>query len=82
LVGVRTLAWRDATLMACGCTALAAAAIVGSYASVVIASALLGAIGAYYVTTALSRPAGETYDDSHILAAGTAATPSLDRVSQ
>jgi O-antigen/teichoic acid export membrane protein len=82
LVGVRTLAWRDATLMACGCTALAAAAIAGSYASVVIASALLGAIGAYYVTTALSRSAGETYDDSLILAAGTAATPSLDRVSQ
>jgi hypothetical protein len=68
--------------MACGCTALATAAIAESYASVVIVSALLGAVGAYYVTTALSRSAGETYDNSLILAAGTAARPSLDRVSQ
>jgi hypothetical protein len=68
--------------MVCGCTALATAAIAGSYASVVIVSALLGAIGAYYVMTALSRSGGETYDNSLILAAGTAATPSLDRASQ
>lgn len=82
LIGVRTLAWRDAILMACGSTALATAAIAGSYASVVIVSALLGAIGAYYVMTALSRSTGESYDNSLILAAGTAARPSLDRVSQ
>ena len=82
LIGVRTLAWRDAILMACGCTALATAAIAGSYAAVMIVSALLVAVGAYYVMTALTRSAGETYDNSLILAAGTAATPSLDRVSQ
>src|SRR6185437_6826339 len=49
LIGVRTLAWRDAILMACGCTALATAAIAGSYAAVMIVSALLVAVGAYYV---------------------------------
>jgi O-antigen/teichoic acid export membrane protein len=82
LIGVRTMAWRDVTLMACGCTALAAAAVAGSYAGVMIASALLAAVGAYYVMTALSRSAGDAYDNSLILAAGAAARPSLDRVSQ
>ncbi len=82
LVGVRTLAWRDVILIACACMALAAAAITGSYASVMTASALLAAIGAYYVTTALSQSAGDAYDNSLILAAGTAARPSLDRASK
>ncbi len=82
LVGVRTLAWRDVILIACGCTALAAAAIAGSYASVTIASALLAAIGAYYLTTALSQSTGNDYDNSLILAAGTAATSSLDSASK
>ncbi len=82
LIGVRTLAWRDVNLIACGCTALAAAAVAGSYASVVIASALLAAIGAYYLTTSLSRSTGDDYDNSLILAAGTAARPSLDSASK
>jgi O-antigen/teichoic acid export membrane protein len=64
LVGVYTFAWRDGALMACGCTALATAAFAGSYASTVIACAMLAAIGAYYVTTALSRSAGDAYENS------------------
>lgn len=70
LTGVRTFAWRDGALMACGCIALASAAVAGSYASVAIACAMLGAIGAYYVATALSRSAGDDYDSSLIFAAG------------
>jgi O-antigen/teichoic acid export membrane protein len=69
LLGVRTFAWRDGVLMACGCVALAGAAIAGSYASTAIACAMLGAIGAYYVATALSRSAADAYDNSPILAA-------------
>jgi len=82
LIGVHTLMWRDVILIACGCTALAAAAIAGSYASVMLVSALLAAIGAYYLTTALSQSTGDDYDNSLILAAGTAATSSLDRASK
>ena len=69
LVGVRTFAWRDAALMACGCAALAGAAVAGSYAGVALACGVLGAIGTYYATTALSRSAAQDYDSSLILAA-------------
>jgi O-antigen/teichoic acid export membrane protein len=68
LTGVPTFGWRDGALMACGCIALAGAAIAGSYASTAIASAMLGAVGAYYLTTALSRSASEDYDNSLIFA--------------
>jgi O-antigen/teichoic acid export membrane protein len=70
LVGIRTLAWRDGALMACGCIAIAGAAIIGSYASAAIACAMLGAIGVYYVASALARSADDDYDKSPIFAAG------------
>jgi O-antigen/teichoic acid export membrane protein len=70
LAGVHTFAWRDGALMACGCFTLAGAAIAGSYASTAIACAMLSAIGAYYLTTALSRSASDDYDNSLIFAAG------------
>ncbi len=70
LVGVRTFAWLDGVLMACGCVALAGAAVAGSYASAAIACAMLGAIGTYYVASALSRSAADAYDNSLIFAAG------------
>jgi len=73
LVRVHTFAWRDAALMICGCTALIGAAIAGSYASVAIACTMLGAIGAYYLTTALSRSANDDYEDSLVFAASGAA---------
>lgn len=86
LAGVRTWTWRDAALMVSGCIALAGGAIAGSYASAAIACAILIAIGAYYVATALSRPAGDDYDGSLILAArNSAATPARllpDKASQ
>lgn len=69
LTGVRSFDWRDSVLMICGCTALAGSAIAGSYASTAIACAMLAAIGAYYVATAMSRSAGDDYDGSPILAA-------------
>jgi O-antigen/teichoic acid export membrane protein len=69
LVGVRTFAWRDVALLACGCLALVAAAAAGSYASTAIACAMLGAIGAYYLATAMSRSVGDRYGSSPILAA-------------
>jgi hypothetical protein len=75
LTKVRTFDWRDGALMACGCIALAGAAIAGSYASTAIACAMLCAIGAYYVTTALSRSASDDYDDSMIFAAGKSTAP-------
>ena len=46
---------------------------------------MLAAIGVYYVTTALSRSADEDYDDSLILARGSAAKAPLalpDKASQ
>jgi O-antigen/teichoic acid export membrane protein len=66
LVGVATFHSRDAVLMACGCVALAVAAVAATYLSAAIACAMLAAIGAYYVTTALSRSAGDDYDSSLI----------------
>ena len=73
LVGVRTFAWRDGALMACGCIALAGSAVAGSYASAALACAMLGAIGCDYVTTAMSRSAAEDYDNSLIFAASESA---------
>jgi O-antigen/teichoic acid export membrane protein len=70
LTGVPTFAWRDGALMVCGCIALGGAAIAGSYASTAIASAMLGAVGAYYLTTAFSRSASDDYDNSLIFAVG------------
>jgi O-antigen/teichoic acid export membrane protein len=70
LVGVRTFAWRDVALMASGCLALTGAGIAGSYASAALACAVLGAIGIYYVTTAMSPSAGDDYETSLIFAAG------------
>jgi len=69
LVGVSTFHWLDAILMACGSVALAAAAVAGTYLSAAVACAMLAAIGAYYVTTALSRSSGDDYDNSLIFAA-------------
>ena len=69
LVGVSTIHWRDAIFMACGSVALAAAAVAGTYLSAAVACAMLAAIGAYYVTTALSRSSGDDYDNSLIFAA-------------
>jgi O-antigen/teichoic acid export membrane protein len=69
LVGVRTFGWRDIALLGCGCTALTAAAVVGSYAAAAIACAMLAAVGAYYVTTALSRSAAEDSGNSSMFAA-------------
>jgi O-antigen/teichoic acid export membrane protein len=77
LVGIRTFAWRDGALMACGCTALAASAVSASYASAAIAGALLGAIGGYYAATALSRSAGGLYDKSPMFAASESRRPLL-----
>ncbi|MGB6537600.1 MAG: oligosaccharide flippase family protein [Xanthobacteraceae bacterium] len=70
LVGVLTIGWLDRVLMACGCIALGCAAVAGSYASAALACAMLGAIGAYYVATALSLAAGDDYGNSLIFAAG------------
>jgi hypothetical protein len=67
LVGVSTFHVRDAVLMVCGCVALCGAAVMATYLSAAIACAMLAAIGAYYVTTALSRSAGDDYDSSLIL---------------
>lgn len=69
LTGVSTFRAVDAALMACGCVAIAGAAIVATYLSAAFACAMLAAIGAYYITTALSRSAGQDYADSLILAA-------------
>jgi O-antigen/teichoic acid export membrane protein len=69
LVGIRTFGWRDIALLGCGCAALAAAAVAGSYATAAIACAMLAAIGAYYVTTALSRSAADDYENSSMFAA-------------
>jgi hypothetical protein len=54
--------------MACGCVVLAAAAIAGSYAVAAIACGVLGAIGAYYVMTATTRPSADDYDSSPLFA--------------
>ena len=73
LVGVATFHARDGAMMACGCVALAAAAMAANYLSAVIACAMLAAIGIYYVTTALSRSVGEDDDSASIFAAREAA---------
>jgi hypothetical protein len=67
LVGVSTFQVRDAVLMVWGCVALCGAAVMATYLSAAIACAMLAAIGAYYVMTALSRSAGDDYDSSLIL---------------
>lgn len=77
LLGVRTFAWRDAALMAGGCTALAASAVSGSYAGAAVACAMLGAIGGYYVMIALSRSAGEAHGNSPMFAASESPRPLL-----
>lgn len=69
LVGVHTFAWRDGALMACGCLALAGSVVAGTFASVVIACIVLGAIGTYYVATAMARSAADNYGNSPTLAA-------------
>lgn len=73
LTGVRTFTWVDGALMSCGCIALAAAAVAGSYAGAAIFCTMPAAIGAYYVTTALSRSSGDDYDRPLIFAAGKSA---------
>jgi O-antigen/teichoic acid export membrane protein len=76
LVGISTIAPFDCAMMACGCVALAGAALAGTYTSVVITCALLGVIGAYYVSTATARSATNDYDSSLVFGAGvSAATP-------
>jgi hypothetical protein len=85
LVGISTFHSLDAVLMGCGCVALIGAAVAATYLSAAIACAMLAAIGAYYVTTALSRSANEDYDGSLILARGSAAKAPLalpDKASQ
>jgi hypothetical protein len=70
-------AWRDGMLFHRGCIALAAEAVAGSYPNAVIASAMLGAFGACYMATALSRSAGEVYENSPIFAASQSRRPVL-----
>jgi hypothetical protein len=86
LVGVSTFHSRDAILLACGCVGLAGAAVSGSYLTAAIACAMLAAIGAYYVTAAMSRSTASDYDSSSIFAAreSAAKTPMLlpDKASQ
>jgi O-antigen/teichoic acid export membrane protein len=68
LVGVRTFGWYDFAVLVCGCIALEAAAVAGSYATAVIACGILAAIGAYYMTSAMSRSTADDYDNSPISA--------------
>lgn len=75
LVDFRTIGWRDGAFMASGCVALVAAAALGSYASTVVVCGVLGAIGGYYVMTALSRSAAEDYDHSLVLAGSESSAP-------
>jgi O-antigen/teichoic acid export membrane protein len=77
LVGVRTFAWRDGTLALCGGVALAGAGLLGSYASLAVASVVLGAVGAYYVTKAISPSAESDYAPSSIFAIGESASRPL-----
>jgi O-antigen/teichoic acid export membrane protein len=86
LVGARTIAARDAVLMACGSVALAACAVGGSAMSAVIAYGMLGTIGAIYIMTATSRAAADHYGSSRIPGAGTSAAgeplPVADKASK
>lgn len=68
LLGVRTIALREGALMACGCVALATAAIAGTYVVAVIACGVLGAIGTYYLMTVMGRSSSDDYESSPLFA--------------
>lgn len=86
LAGLRTIAARDAALMACGSVALAACAVDGSSMSAAITYGMLGTIGATYIATATSRSAADDYGNSPILGAGASAAgeplPVADKASK
>jgi O-antigen/teichoic acid export membrane protein len=75
LAGVRTFAPTDGALLACGCVALAAAGIAGSYAGVALSCGLLVVIGVYYLATAMSRSTARDRDRSPSFAVVAAADP-------
>jgi O-antigen/teichoic acid export membrane protein len=75
LATIRTLAVGDCALMACGCIALAGAAVEGSYASTTVACIMLGVIGCYYLASAMLRSGSEDYGSSVIFAAGESPAP-------
>jgi O-antigen/teichoic acid export membrane protein len=71
LLGVRTIGLSDAALMACGGSALAASALAPSLIKSLITYALLGAIGAYYIMTAMSRSGTDDYSSIPLSRGGT-----------
>jgi len=79
LVGVRTIGLSDVALMACGSVALAASAIDPSYVNEAITYGLLAAVGAYYITTAMSLSGADNYDSALMFRAR---TPVSDNASK
>jgi O-antigen/teichoic acid export membrane protein len=86
LTGVRTIAVRDAVLIACGGLTLAVSAVGGSHLGAAISYAMLGLIAANYLVTATSRSAVYDDADSRLLRAGAStarqALPVADKASQ